>query len=645
MIGTDPLQSSVADPLYQQSLHRLAQQLQTVLPVFPHAVPMLIQCVVKQGNLMVLGQHPPDETPNPKAVFDTLEQAIRDLLPALSTELGLGDAAQAKLYLRVLGQRQPYASHSLQLMPATQSSLPAAETVTEALETPAAEETDDRAVDDRTEVLEPHPSSDRDEGGQDGIGDDRGFSQNHLDTTDAIYDPAYVEPSELVPLDLTPEPSLTGKLERADRPTMLPWVLAGIGVSLVGFASGLWIMSRPCVLGACEPLQRAQALSQQSTQAMQTAKTGQELQQVQQQLNEATRLLQSIPAWSSHHGEAEALQQTYRSQAQTLDLVLAAEAKANTASQTSQTLPQPIAALQSAQSLWREAIAQLQTIPQSSSLSAFAQTHLTNYATNLEAIGTLITAEQQAQKKLAAAKETVKVAEARQGIAQTPENWQLAQTTWQVVINTLQQVPNTTTSYTEAQKLLSDYQPKLSAARDRATQEQIAKKSFNQALALAQRAETAQRQNQWSQAVANWREALTNIKQVPSNTAYTEPAQPLVASYSTSLKQAESQLQVAAAMQRTRDDLNRICAGSPRMCSYSIASNLIRVQFTAAYERKLRTAYIVGQSGDRGTLGGVINHIETLQTALQTVADNAALPLEVYNADGSELIGSFNPKS
>ena len=80
------------------------------------------------------------------------------------------------------------------------------------------------------------------------------------------------------------------------------------------------------------------------------------------------------------------------------------------------------------------------------------------------------------------------------------------------------------------------------------------------------------------------------------------------------------------------------------MCSYSIASNLIRVQFTAAYERKLRTAYLVGQSGDRGTLGGVINHIETLQTALQTIADNAALPLEVYSADGSELIGSFNPK-
>ena len=540
MIGTNPLQSHVADPLYQQPLQRLTQQLQETLSLLANAVPMQIQCVVKQGNLMVLGQHLPDDTPDPEAVFDALEQAIQDLLPALSTELALGDTAQAKLYLRALGQRQPYASHSFRLMPAIHAPLPVAEMVTEALEKHASEE----ETGDRTEVLSPHPPSDRDEIRQDHIDVDRVLSQDHLDTTDSIYDPTYVEPSELVPLDLTPEPSLVSGLDRAERPSMLPWVLAGIGISVVGFASGLWIMSRPCVLGACEPLQRAQALSQQSTQAMQTAKTGQELQQVQQQLTEATRLLQSIPAWSSQHGEAEALQQTYRSQAQTLDLVLAAEAKANTASQTSQTLPQPIAALQSAQTLWREAIAQLQTIPQSSSLYAFAQTHLTNYVTNLEAIGTLITAEQQAQKKLAAAKETVKVAEARQGIAQTPENWQLAQTTWQVVINTLQQIPSTTTSYTEAQKLLADYQSKLSAAHDRATQEQIAKKSFNQALALAQRAETAQRQNQWSQAVANWREALTNIKQVPSNTAYTEPAQPLVASYSTSLKQAEGQLRL-----------------------------------------------------------------------------------------------------
>ncbi|MBW4691866.1 MAG: hypothetical protein KME27_08860 [Lyngbya sp. HA4199-MV5] len=618
---------------HQQSLQRLAHQLQLGMRSLPADTPIQIQCVVKQGTLMVLGQHPPDDLPHPKAIFDALEEAIQTALPAFKDELALGETAQAKLYLRVLGQRQPYASQSLPLRLSTLEPFSEAETAEDVLESPAdeLEETDDRADDSEPDEHQGHSDT------------DPIFSQESLGTTDSIYDSAYVEPSDLAPLDPALEPPVEASTRPA-RSSLLPWLLAGIGVSIAGFAAGLWVMSRPCVLGVCEPLQAAQILSQKSAQTMQTAKTGQELQQAQQQLAEATRLLQSIPAWSSHHGEAETLQQAYRSQSQTLDQVLAAETKANTAAQISQTLPQPVAGLQSAQSLWREAIAQLQTIPQDNPLHAFAQERLTRYTDRLSAIDTLIKSEQQAQKKLTTARETAKVAEARQGIAQTPENWQLAQTTWQVVINTLQQISNTTTSYAEAQKLLTDYQPKLTAARDRATQEQVAQKAFTQALSLAQRAETAQRQNQWSQAVANWRDALATVKQVPKNTAYTEPAQPLLASYGTSLKQAEAQLQVASAMQRTRADLNRICAGSPRMCTYTIANDVVRVQFTGAYERKLRTAYVLGQSGDRGTLGGVINHIETLQTALQAIADNAGMPLEVYSADGSELIGSFNPK-
>lgn len=632
MIRPDSLQSPMTATPQQQALQRLAQQLQRQLPL-PDAATMQIQCVVKPEALMVLGQHLPGDI-DPASVFKALEQAIQTVLPAFEDELTAGVGGiltQAKLYLRVLGQRQPYATHTIPLLP---SAVPARAMADAGLEVAAL-----RSPDDRTEVLEQGAIDEQDDTQSDSFS-----SQDSLGTTDSIYDPADSEPSDLAHLDLTPEPSIADIPVRPARSALLPWLVAGVGVSVVGFATGLWLMSRPCVLGACEALQTAQTLSQQSAQTMQTAKTGQALQQIQQQLAQATRLLQDIPAWSSHHGEAETLQQTIRSQSQALDQVLAAEANATTAAQTSQTLPQPVANLQSAQTLWREAIAQLQAVPPDSPLHAFAQQQVTNDAANLEAIGKLITAEQQAQKKLAVAKDTIKVAEARQGIAQTPETWQLAQITWQVAINTLQQIPTVTTSYADAQQLLTDYRPKLTAARDRATQEQIAKKAFTQALALAQRAETAQRQNQWSQAVANWREALTNIKQVPNNTAYTEPAQPLLASYGTSLKQAEAQLQVATAVQRTRDDLNRICTGSPRMCSYSIASNLIRVQFTTAYERKLRTAYIVGQSGDRDTLGGVINHIETLQTALQAIADNAALPLEVYSADGSELIGSFNPK-
>ena len=617
MLETDSSPSSMDATLQQQCLQQLAQQLQTLLRSQPHASLMRIQCVVRQGHLMVLGQHPPEETPDPQAIFGVLEQEIPTLLPTFQERLGLGTDAppQAKLYLRTLGQRQPYAAHTFPLPSITMPFEPLTETTDAEWM---------RGTDDNANKSELH---DRAVGNSD---DSHDATSLETETSDL----AHFNP------DLTPIAQPT----QAERSSLLPWLVAGVGVSIIGFASGLWFMSRPCMAGACEPLQAAQTLNQQSLQTLQTAKTPQDLQQAQQQLADSKQQLQGIPKWSRYYNEAQALQQSAQLQGQTLDLALGAENKATTATQKSQALPQSAADLRATQKLWREAITQLQTIPQSNPLYTYAQARSTAYAANLAALGKLSIAEQQAQKKLGAAKETAKIAAARQGIAQTSENWQLAQVTWQVAINTLRQIPSSTTSYAEAQRLLSDYQPKLAATRDRATQEQLAQKAFNQAIGLAQRAEAAQTRNQWSQAVANWKDALTNIKQVPDNTAYAELAQPLVASYSTAVQQAEAQLEVAAARQRTRDDLNRICTGSPRMCTYAIANDVIRVQFTSAYERKLRTAFIIGQSGDRGTLGGAVNHIETLQTALQTVTDNAGLPLEVYSADGSELIGSFNPK-
>ena len=619
----------------QGDLQRLARQLQTSLIALPNTTLMQVQCVVRQEKLMVLGQHPPDEKPEPSAIFGVLEQTLQTLLPTLVQEFMLGQdnaPIDGKLYLRLLGQRQPYAAHSVRLAAPVRErptiDKPFDDEQFQPLAEPAIAEHSlnrdlERPADAATDQSEP-------------IQREAIFNEASSDTDFSALMPLSLEQD--IPVDRVEQP-----LPPA-RSSLLPWLMAGVGVSLLCFGTGLWVMSRPCMFGACEPLQTAQTLSQQSMQAMQTAQTGQDLQRVQQQLTEAKRRLDDIPAWSSHHQEAQALQQTYQSQLQLLDQVLVAENKADTATQKGQTLPQSTASLQATQTLWREAIAQLQTVPQTSTLYAFAQRRLSVYDANLAANGKFTTVEQQAQKKLVTAKETANVAEARQGIARTPDNWQLAQVTWQVAINTLKQIPASATSYAEAQQLLSDYQPKLTTARDRATQEQIAQKAFTQALALAQKAEIAQRNNQWSQAVTNWREALTNVKQVPNNTAYSEPAQPLVASYSNALKQADAQLQLAAAMQRTQSDLNRLCAGSPRMCSYTIANNLIRVQFTPSYERKLRTAFMVGQAGDRGALGGAVNHIETLQTALQTIADNAGLPLEVYNADGSDLIGSFNPK-
>ena len=36
---------------------------------------------------MVLGQHPPDETPDPPAIFNALEQTLQTLLPQIGARV------------------------------------------------------------------------------------------------------------------------------------------------------------------------------------------------------------------------------------------------------------------------------------------------------------------------------------------------------------------------------------------------------------------------------------------------------------------------------------------------------------------------------------------------------------------------------
>ncbi len=244
---------------------------------------------------------------------------------------------------------------------------------------------------------------------------------------------------------------------------------------------------------------------------------------------------------------------------------------------------------------------------------------------------------------MTAAKSAANTANARQGLAQTPEHWQRVRITWQVAVNNLRQIPNTTTSFAEAQRLLPEYESKLSIVRDRLTHEQLSKQMFVQATTLARKAVMLQQQNQWTQAVVSWRTAISQMKQVSEGTVYYEQAQSLVASYSDSLEQAESQLRVAVAQQKIRADLNQVCSGSTKMCVYVISNDVIRVQFTPSYEKALQQAYAIGEAGNYSALGGAVNHMESLQTAFQAISTNAGVPLEVYSANGADLLGSFNP--
>lgn len=601
----------------QDVLQRLSHQLQVDLTQTA-ATPFQVQCVLRQGDLMVLAQHPPGDPLDRRHLFDSLEQAIRGRMPEVGSLL-FGTVpppptTQAKLYLRTLGQRHPYAWSAFRL-------------ASPAPTTPASTAQEDQA----TASGAPEPDTPAASASNPSI--DPTLEQEFASSL-ALFMAEEDPPAATEPIaeDSPPARSLS-----------LGWILTGLGVSLVSFGAGLFFMSRPCMVGLCTPLESAQGLSQKSLRGLQSAKSMEELLQTRHQIQRANQTLNQIPAWSQHHSQAVALRQTNQTHLTAIEQMLAIEQRAQTALQKSQTSVKAISDWRSTQMLWQQVIAEVSGISPSSPVFAYAQQQLPGYRQQLAGVNRAIAAEQKAQQALKTAKSTASLAQTRQGMAQSLESLQKVQATWQVAINRLREIPNTTTSFAEAQPLLTNYGTRLSLIRDRVAQEQVSLKTYRRALGLAQKAQAAQQQQKWVLAAAAWRDALAQLNQVPAGTTYAAQADALKADYTTALDLAQAEQQAEAAAQKIKADLNRVCTGSPTICSYAIAADVIRIRFTPAYEKALQAAFASGQTGNYGALGGAVNHVESLQSALQALANSAGVPVEVYDSTGAELKGSFNP--
>ncbi len=594
------------NPINLQALGlSLQQQLQTQLS---QAVPMQVQCAIKQGILLVLVQHSPGSRPQPNAVFAILEQALQVEPPNLATT---DFTNQVRLYLRTIGQAQPYATHSFAIEPAI------APTTFIQPETTALDAEDEDELEADVEPVDRAGTPLEDE-------EDNPFALALPPLTD--------EPGELVPVS-----------NRAARHNSLPLMILGAGVGLFALATGMYALTRPCVVGGCSAIATAQQLSQTSAQTLQQAKSGQDIKTAQQQLQDAIATLKPIPAWSSHHSQATSLSQSYQQQEAAIAQVVTAQNQAFTAAKKSQNPPHPLPDWVEVQGLWRNAIAQLESVPRDSTAYTYAQKKRQEYQVNLVAANKRLQVERAANTKLDRAKTTAKMAAAREGIAQSVESWQLAYATWQTSINQLRLIPKGTMAHEDAQQLIAAYQPRLIAARDRSTQEQIAANAYNQAIAFAEDAQSFEQQNQWTQAVANWRNALTYAKQVPTNTLYYQDAQPLVSKYNTALTDAENQLRLADIVEGARADLRRTCAGSPRICDFSVTIDLIKVNLNPDYVRTLvRTAITAEANGDISTQVDVREHLSTLEAALKAISQNSHIPIELYDENGS-LMGRSVP--
>ncbi|MEH2273035.1 MAG: hypothetical protein V7K68_32215 [Nostoc sp.] len=574
----------------QEDLQLLAKTLQEQLLVEVSTAEVFeVKCAVNKDGLMILTQHASDVIVDAQLIFAVIEEVLQSLAPHKKQRV--------QCFLRVFGEQLPYAKCFLALK--------------------------------QTERWG--------DGGMEGWGvEEAGEAISYSSSSSALtYSPSIDAAEEEELFDpFADVPNLSAlKPGFQVKPILLGAALVGIVV----LGGGAYFLTRPCVMSECKEIQNAEEVKTKSPQLMRHAKSEKELLAIQQQLTAASTALNIIPSWSPRYQVSEELKASLSGRSEKISQVVMALQTASLATQKVQTPAYSLEELQARQHLWRQAIAPLEAISSSSELYGLVQGKLLNFRVHLHAVNQQIFTEEKWLKKLTAAKAVAVAAEKRQVTAKSLNDWQKVQSTWLVVVNTLNTIPRTSAGYQEAQKLLIDYKPKLAVARDRATKERFAVKSYQQALSTANQAKVYQQQNQWQAAATYWDQALQTAKQISEDSLYYTQAQSLIEPYSAALKQAQEKVQVVSSLQQTRTDLDKTCINGIRICTFSVDNAGIIVRLTPEYDQIRQNNLANPYSENSDTAVDVTNHLQILREALAVISDNANVSLFLYDSQGQVI--------
>lgn len=576
----------------QDNLQLLAKNLQEHLRAdVPSGEFFGVRCAVKNNRLMILTQHPQGVAVDTENIFTVLKEALQTNSREYQQE-------KIEIYLRVVGVKLPYAKRSL--------------------------------------TLEKHYGVQK----QDTVEEDFSFSE--------VEDDSIPESSALTysPISQT-EDSSDSFLARKpvlseDSKSKSPvlniklMVLAVIGVIISATFGGAYIATRPCLITKCSQLKTAQYLNNSYGKLISQINSEQDLARLQRKIDLAKTNLSQISGISPYSQESQKLSLSLSNKSEKIQQVFTAFQAAQIAQQKSKTPARNLKQLQDRQRLWRQAILPLEAINRDSEIYQLAQKKLKNYRANLRLVNAQLLREDRWSKKITSAKAVSLVAQRRQGTAKTLQDWQKVESTWQVAVNALKPIPVKSSAYSDAQKLISEFQPRLLAARNRTTKELMAEKTFQKALNAVSLARRYERKNQWQGAVEQWQIVLNSAKQVANNSLYSIKAEKLIVPASNSLKKGREKLAVYNRMQKTRSDLERTCSSEIRVCTYIIGNEGITVRISPDYEQSLQNSLLEASTqGDTSIIDGVNNHLQTLQQALEAISDNADVPLVVYDAQAN----------
>jgi hypothetical protein len=618
----------ILESFLQNSLHAHLAQI----------IPFRIQCVYKNDTLLVLAQHPANIEIDVPDTFKVLEQALQAEEP--KTPLAV------KLYLRTEGDRRPYSQKSFRVYPHVKKvvSGEAAPELTDysqdrssqRLDSPpiaAMKSTSIPSVDDSTiapseVILGEIVSTDSAENSAENS------SQSALAKLEADRFSADLAPSAHHAKIDPPPPSRSPKPQRK---ILIP-ILGVLGSIAVGSGAG-YMGTRPCVFGVCTELPNAAQVIESSFATVNNPQsTGNDILVAQKKLHQSIDTLESIPLWSGSHNTAQTALQATKPPAADLDIAVGAMNQAWAATNLVKTPPITVAKWQESKRMWVESIASLGKVPTTSKVYPLAQQKLTNYRGKLGEIENRIGTENAADEALKLAIAESQLATQAQSVAKTLPEWQKVKTMWDGVNTKLTSIPSTTIVYPQAQAILTTDRPQMAIATEKVQEEQKATQNYNTAVKFATEAKLADQNNRPLIAVDRWNQAVVAIQNIPETSTVYDRAKPLVFEYSKSFQRAEEQLKINERIALSTKDLQSTCAGSPQICTYTVTSKGIVVRFTPLYSNTVMDRAKTAVAGDNGIAKmGILSHVNTLGDALQTISENAQLPIAVYGADGKQI--------
>jgi hypothetical protein len=608
-------------------------------------IPFRVQCLYKDDTLWVLAQHPQDAAIDSSDTFRVLERALQAEEPKIPLAV--------KLYLRSEGNQRPYSQQGFTVYPLVKKTVPgeAAPAMTGTIDDRIALERDRRLANGTpVEISNKHmensdftpptvpeivPNDNEVIGMVARQSTGANYSSDRLVKIDADAFAANIENS-FGTADDSYQSAYPPAANRRNK-YILP-ILGGLGALAVGTGAG-YMGTRPCVLSTCTELTTAAGTIQSVlTTIKQPQVTGQEALVAQKQLHQSVDALESIPVWSGSYGAAQNTLKTTLPLTQDLDTTVLAMNQAYKATTIVKTPPIPLLKWQQSKQIWTESIANLGRVPTTSQVYPLATQKRTDYQGRLVDIDKRIEIETTADQKLKSATDGIKAATQTQATAKSLTEWRSVKGQWDNASTQLGSIPATTMAYSQAQELLKSYQPKIANAQAKVLEEEKANLNYQTAVKLAQSAKISQQSNQLAQAVSQWNQSVVAIQSIPQTSAVYTQAKPLVAEYTKNFQQVDERFKITQKLALATKDLQRTCAGTPQICTYTLTDKSIVIRLMSLYTQTLKqTAVAASNQRDGNAKVGIINHVNTLGNALQAISENAKLPIQVYGSDGQQI--------